>query len=117
MSPALSLLVFLLGIQNTIILQDTFLGEIIGAVVLAGDSKLNPMWQIKPIKVLADGVESKDGQVMVDEEEGKMVNILETIDPADHYDIFANQLGVAKQSAVIGSFEEQRRIWSAQPNS
>ncbi|KAG8636652.1 uncharacterized protein LOC110601279 [Manihot esculenta] len=97
--------------------MDTFLGEIIGAVVLAGDSKLNPMWQIKPIKVLADGVESKDGQVMVDEEEGKMVNILETIDPADHYDIFANQLGVAKQSAVIGSFEEQRRIWSAQPNS
>ncbi|KAF2311021.1 hypothetical protein GH714_019166 [Hevea brasiliensis] len=47
--------------------MDTFLGEILGAVVLAGDSFLNPILQIKPIKVLADGAESKDGQIVVDE--------------------------------------------------
>ncbi|XP_057992224.1 nucleoside hydrolase 3 isoform X2 [Hevea brasiliensis] len=97
--------------------MDTFLGEILGAVVLAGDSFLNPILQIKPIKVLADGAESKDGQIVVDEKQGKLVKMLQAVDPVAYYDNFANQLGVNKQSAVIGSFDEQRRIWSAQPNS
>ncbi|KAJ9182000.1 hypothetical protein P3X46_006038 [Hevea brasiliensis] len=97
--------------------MDTFLGEILGAVVLAGDPLLNPILQIKPIKVLAEGVESKDGQIVVDEKQGKLVKILESVDPVVYYDVFAMQLGVKNQSAVVGSFEEQRRMWSSQPNS
>lgn len=107
-----SLTYIFLAFLLDIILQDTFLGEILGAVVLAGGSLLNPILQIKPIKVLADGVESKDGQTVVDEKQGKLVKILETVDPVAYYDTFANQMGVTKQSAVIGSFEEQRRIWT-----
>ncbi|KAJ9181999.1 hypothetical protein P3X46_006037 [Hevea brasiliensis] len=97
--------------------MDTFLGEILGAVVLAGDPLLNPILQIKPIKVLAEGVESKDGQIVVDEKQGKLVKILESVDPVVYYDVFTMQLGVKNQSAVVGSFEEQRRMWSSQPNS
>lgn len=93
------------------------MGEILGAVVLAGDSLLNPISRMKPIKVLAEGVESKDGQIVVDEKQGKLVKILESVDPVAYYDLFAKQLGVKKQSAVIGSFEEQRRMWSLQPSS
>ncbi|KAF2287749.1 hypothetical protein GH714_002557 [Hevea brasiliensis] len=93
--------------------MDTFLGEILGAVVLAGDPLLNPILQIKPIKVLAEGVESKDGQIVVDEKQGKLVKILESVDPVVYYDVFAMQLGVKNQSAVVGSFEEQRRMWSS----
>lgn len=96
---------------------DTFLGEILGAVVLAGDhSKLEPIWLAKPIMILAQGDESKDGQVVIDEKRGKFVRILENVDPEAHYGLFAKQLAIKKQSAVVGSFGEQRRIWSAPPN-
>ncbi|KAJ6351872.1 hypothetical protein OIU78_007710 [Salix suchowensis] len=65
---------------------DTFLGEILGAVVLAGDhSKLEPIWLAKPIMILAHGDESKDGQVVIDEKRGKFVRILENVDPEAHY--------------------------------
>ncbi|KDP40052.1 hypothetical protein JCGZ_02050 [Jatropha curcas] len=98
--------------------MDTFLGEILGALVLPGDStSLNRFLQIKPIKVLAQGVESKDGQIVVDEKQGKLVKVLQSVDPAAYYDLFASQLGTKKQSAVIGSFNEQRMIWSKKPNS
>ncbi|KAF2287746.1 hypothetical protein GH714_002549 [Hevea brasiliensis] len=103
--------------NSSSVIQDTFLGEILGAVVLAGDPLLNPILQIKPIKVLAEGVESKDGQIVVDEKQGKLVKILESVDPVVYYDVFTMQLGVKNQSAVVGSFEEQRRMWSSQPNS
>lgn len=97
--------------------MDTFLGEILGAVVLAGDhSKLEPIWLAKPITILAEGDESKDGQVVIDEKQGKFVKILESVEPEAHYDLFAKQLTVKKQSAVVGSFGEQRRIWGAPPN-
>ncbi|KAJ6904047.1 hypothetical protein NC651_021255 [Populus alba x Populus x berolinensis] len=97
--------------------MDTFLGEILGAVVLAGDhSKLEPIWLAKPVMILAEGDESKDGQVVIDEKQGKFVKILENVEPAAHYDLFAKQLTVKKQSAVVGSFGEQRRIWGGPPN-
>ncbi|KAF9678091.1 hypothetical protein SADUNF_Sadunf08G0175800 [Salix dunnii] len=97
--------------------MDTFLGEILGAVVLAGDhSKLEPIWLAKPIMILAEGDESKDGQVVIDEKQGKFVKILENVDPEAHYDLFAKQLAIKKQSAVVGSFGEQRRFWSVPPN-
>ncbi|CAK7332913.1 unnamed protein product [Dovyalis caffra] len=97
--------------------MDTFLGEILGAVVLAGDhSKLDPTFLAKPIMVLAEGDVSKDGQVVIDEKQGKFVKILENVDPEAHYNLFAKQLCIKKQSAVVGSFDEQRRIWSVPRN-
>lgn len=97
--------------------QDTFLGEILGAVVLASDdSILNSTFQLKPIKVSATGVESEDGQITIDKNQGKPVKILEDLDDMVYYDLFATRLGDEKQSAVIGSFDEQRRIWSTSPN-
>lgn len=95
------------------ILQDKFSQEILGALVLAGD--LKPTMQVKPVKVLAEGVESTDGQTMIDEKDGKLVKILEDVNYTAYYDLFANRLNDLKQSAVIGSFDEQRRLWSRQP--
>ena len=98
---------------NVMLLQDIFSGEILGAVALAGD--LKPTMQVKPVKIFAEGVESKDGQTVTDKKYGKLVKILENVDPTAYYDLFANRLGNMKQSAVIGSFDEQKRQWSTQP--
>ena len=96
-----------------ILLQDIFTGEILGAVALVGD--LKPTLQVKRVKVLAEGVESKDGHTVIDEKDGKLVKILKHVNPAAYYDLFANRLGNMKQSAVIGSFDEQKRLWSTPP--
>ncbi|KAK7348185.1 hypothetical protein VNO80_22735 [Phaseolus coccineus] len=91
----------------------TFLGEILGAVVLAdSNSGLDPKFEEKPIKVLADGNESSDGKVVVDEKGGKLVRILSSVDAKAYHSLYANKLGHEEQSAQIGSFEEQRRRWS-----
>ena len=71
--------------------------------------------QVKPVKILAEGVESTDGQTMIDEKDGKLVKILEDVNNTAYYDLFANRLNDLKQSAVIGSVDEQRRLWSRQP--
>ncbi|CAN4113533.1 unnamed protein product [Withania somnifera] len=97
--------------------MDTFLGEILGAVVLAGDySVLNSTFGNKNIKVTASGNESEDGQILIDEKQGKSVKVLENLDPLAYYNAFANRLGDVKQSAVVGSFDEQRRIWNTPSN-
>lgn len=93
--------------------MDVFSGEILGAVALAGE--LKPTVQVKPVKIFAEGFESKDGQTVIDKKYGKLVKILENVDPTAYYDLFANRLGNMKQSAVIGSFDEQKRQWSTQP--
>ncbi|MCL7045280.1 hypothetical protein MKW94_007550 [Papaver nudicaule] len=90
----------------------TFLGEILGAVFLAGDQHLNPTCAVKPVKVLATGDLSKDGQTIIDEKHGKPVNIVERVNSQKYYAAFANLLGQKLQSAVIGSFEEQKKMWS-----
>lgn len=96
-----------------IMLQDTFLGEIVGAVVLANSpSSLKAKFEVKPIKVLAKGVESTDGQIMVDEKRGKLVRILSHVDTKAYHNLYAKRLGDRNQSAKVGSFEEQRRKWS-----
>ncbi|XP_020229094.1 inosine-uridine preferring nucleoside hydrolase [Cajanus cajan] len=61
--------------------MDTFLGEILGAVVL-GDrrSGLDPKFKVKEVKVLADGDEWSDGRIVVDEKGGKLVRILSSVD-------------------------------------
>ncbi|KAJ7980183.1 inosine-uridine preferring nucleoside hydrolase family protein [Quillaja saponaria] len=97
--------------------MDTFLGEILGAVVLGGDSRiLKSSWKVKPIKVLAEGIESMDGKIMINKKQGKSVNVLENVDAKSYYDLLANRLGDLKQTAKVGSFDEQKKKWS-QPNS
>ncbi|CAA2961063.1 Hypothetical predicted protein [Olea europaea subsp. europaea] len=94
-------------------MQDTFLGEILGAVILAGDRfTLKATFESKPIRVLATGIDSEDGQMIIDQNHGNSVKVLEEIVPFAFFDAFANQLGDEKQSAIVGSFEEQRRIWN-----
>ncbi|POO02364.1 Inosine/uridine-preferring nucleoside hydrolase [Trema orientale] len=95
---------------------DTFLGEILGAVFLAGDhSYLSPSLQVKPIKVYAQGIETKHGQTWIDAKKGKSVKVLQNINHTSYYNVLANQLIDKKQSAVIASFDEQKRMWSKGP--
>ncbi|CAL0330685.1 unnamed protein product [Lupinus luteus] len=92
--------------------MDTFLWEIVGAIVMADNtSSLNPKFEVKSIKVIADGVESRDGKIVVDEKHGKLVKILSDIDAKAYLDSYANKLGEKKQSAKVGSHEEQKRQW------
>lgn len=97
--------------------MDIFLGEILGAVLLGSEhSSLNPTFQEMKIRVIAKGDESVDGQILADKMHGKSVRVLENVNHVAYYDLFANQLRVKDQSAVIASFDEQKRIWSRPPN-
>ncbi|XP_018840570.1 pyrimidine-specific ribonucleoside hydrolase RihA-like isoform X2 [Juglans regia] len=90
----------------------TFSGEVLGAVALASNhSPLKPTLLVKHIKVVAEGVESKDGQTVIDEKHGKPVKILEHINLKAYYHLFAKQLVNTEQSAVMGSFDDQKRMW------
>lgn len=84
---------------------------------MAGDHPhLNTTLQVQSVKIFASGDESKDGQIFIDEKEGRLVKVLGSVNPKEYYDHFANLLGDRMQSAVIGSFDEQKRIWSTPPN-
>ncbi|GFP98624.1 uridine nucleosidase 1, partial [Phtheirospermum japonicum] len=96
---------------------EIFSGELLGAVTLGGDSSLKTRYSVRKVSVLAKGVQSQDGQIIIDGKEGRPVKVLEYIDPQAYYTAFASQLGATDQSAVIGSFEEQRKIWSAGPQT
>ncbi|XP_052208624.1 nucleoside hydrolase 3-like isoform X2 [Diospyros lotus] len=93
--------------------MDIFLGEILGAVILGDEhSIVNSFFQVKPIEVIAEGVDSKDGQMKINEKSGKSVKILENVNSMAYYNLFSNQLGEKLQSAVIASFSAQTRTWS-----
>ncbi|KAL3626176.1 Nucleoside hydrolase 3 [Castilleja foliolosa] len=97
--------------------MDIFLGEILGAIILAGNSSfLKTSYATRNVQVLATRAESEDGRIIIDRNKGRLVNVLEHVDPQAYYTTFVNRLGDEKQSAVIGSFEEQRRIWSTDKN-
>ncbi|KAJ0980721.1 hypothetical protein J5N97_008976 [Dioscorea zingiberensis] len=95
--------------------MDIFLGEILGAVFMVASDHLNPIIKAKPVSVLAGNINT-NGQIVVNEGHGKVVNILESLDSEAYYDNFAKVLGDKKQSAVIGSFDEQKRMWRTSPN-
>ncbi|XP_058082574.1 nucleoside hydrolase 3-like isoform X2 [Magnolia sinica] len=95
--------------------MDTFLGEILGAVILANDPFLDPTIQVKLVTVLATGDISKDGQIVINDVHGRPISILKSLNTKAYYHHYATLLGDKTQSAVIGSFEDQRRIWST-PN-
>lgn len=96
-----------------------FLGEILGAVILAAENhphQLNQTFEFKSLKVLAEGDKSKVGQIISDEEKGKKVKVLKIVNNPDaYYKLLGNQLGYKRQSAVIASYDEQKRIWSSCP--
>ncbi|XP_045802030.1 uncharacterized protein LOC123895617 [Trifolium pratense] len=93
--------------------MNTFLGEILGAVVLAnGHSSLDAKFESKSVKVLAEGDESTDGKMVVDEKHGKLVRVLRHVDAKTYHEIYTKKLGDPNQSAKIGSFKEQKRKWS-----
>lgn len=98
--------------------QDIFLGEILGAVVIGGadHSDLELRFGKESVQIHANGNETEDGKISVNEEQkGRSVRVLKNVSSQAFHDRFADQLGKEKQSAVIGSFEEQKRIWST-PN-
>lgn len=91
-------------------MQDLFLGEILGAVILASNiSHLNRIFEFKPLNILAEGDESKIGEIIIDEKQGKPVKILRSINEEAYYEHFAEVLGNEKQSAVSGSYSEPQR--------
>ncbi|XWS39086.1 hypothetical protein CRYUN_Cryun18bG0019900 [Craigia yunnanensis] len=92
--------------------------KILGAIFLDGDHpNLKPTMQEMPIQVIAEGVESRDGQILIDKKQGKLVKILKNVDPTARYDLFSNRLGDEKLSAVLGSYKEQRIMWNTPPNN
>ncbi|KAH9688899.1 iu nuc hydro domain-containing protein [Citrus sinensis] len=95
---------------------DTFLGEVLGAVILGGNPHLNQTYKIKSLEIIPDGDISKVGQIIVNQEQGKLVKVLESLNVAAYYDHFAEVLGDHRQSAVIGSFYDQEKTWNTPPN-
>ncbi|ONK62904.1 uncharacterized protein A4U43_C07F9330 [Asparagus officinalis] len=91
--------------------MDVFLGEILGAVFMSDQSHLSPVIKAKKIAVSIGNV-SIDGQTTVDERNGKPVIVLDSLDTEAYYSIFAKFLGNKTQSAVVGSFDEQKKKWS-----
>ncbi|KAM0947730.1 putative inosine/uridine-preferring nucleoside hydrolase domain, ribonucleoside hydrolase [Dioscorea sansibarensis] len=95
--------------------MDIFLGEILGAVVMVQQDKLNPTLKIRHISVSVGNI-AKDGQLFIDKKHGKLVNILDGVDSEAYYEQFADLFGAKTQSAVIGSFNEQKSLWSRPPS-
>ncbi|CAA6654177.1 unnamed protein product [Spirodela intermedia] len=120
-TPELSFVLSLLSTMNQLRQKshryrhvDTFLGEVLGAAVVAGDPILRAVLETKPVRVLA-GDESKDGRISTVGIGGKPVKILKSLDSQGYYAHLARTMGDKEQSAVIGSFSEQRRRWSKAP--
>jgi len=65
---------------------------------------------------LSAGNETTDGQITIDQRNGKLVNVLDNVDHKAYYSRFANLLGDKRQSAMVGSFDEQKRKWSTPQN-
>ncbi|KAJ3687604.1 hypothetical protein LUZ61_016768 [Rhynchospora tenuis] len=91
---------------------DIFLGEILGAVYLVEGSKLSHEVLVKSIRVLSNNNISEDGQIIIDNDHGKLVKVITDIEKEAYYTNFANLLNSKRQSAVIASFDEQKKLWS-----
>ncbi|KAK9077796.1 hypothetical protein SSX86_006134 [Deinandra increscens subsp. villosa] len=95
---------------------DMFLGEILGAVIVGGDQKLlNSTFGMEHLMVHADGGLSRDGEVIFDtqKKKKKRVKVLKGFNDESFYNIYSDHLLRRKQSAVIGSFDDQKRLWSS----
>lgn len=95
--------------------MDIFLGEILGAVFLANQLYLDSQMQVKPVSVMTGNI-TTDGQLFIDEKNGKVVNILDNLNSEAYYSQYAKYLSAINQTAVIGSFDQQKKQWSSPPN-
>ncbi|KAK8984112.1 hypothetical protein V6N11_029440 [Hibiscus sabdariffa] len=94
----------------------TFLGEILGAVFMAENHhSLKPTTEEMAVKVVVEGVESRDGRILIHKKRRKTVKILKNVDHMAFYDMFANRLADEKQSAALGSYDEQIIMWKTPP--
>ncbi|VAH19123.1 unnamed protein product [Triticum turgidum subsp. durum] len=89
---------------------DMFLGELLGAVFLVQQSHLNHSITQRAITVRSGHV-SIDGQTILRRTNGKVVKVLDHLNADVYYTEFAKLLNAKKQSAVVGSFDEQKRMW------
>ncbi|KAE8675509.1 receptor-like cytosolic serine/threonine-protein kinase RBK2-like [Hibiscus syriacus] len=71
----------------------------------------------KSLKVFTDGDLKTIREITIDEDQGKQVNVLENVNPDAYYDHFTRVLGDHRQSAVLGSFHEQERLWTSRRGS
>ncbi|CAN1768331.1 Nucleoside hydrolase 3 [Linum perenne] len=98
--------------------KDTFHGEIAGAVLLAGDNYvLKPILQDQSVMLVAEGDESIDGQIMVDEKQGNVVKTLKYIDPNEYYVVFANQLGEKSNLLLYEVFRSRKECGACHQNN
>lgn len=88
---------------------DMFLGELLGAVFFVQQSHLNHSITERAIGV-SSGHVSMDGQTL-HKTNGKLVKVLDRLDASAYYTEFAKLLNTMKQSAIVGSFDEQKRMW------
>ncbi|XP_078441087.1 inosine-uridine preferring nucleoside hydrolase family protein isoform X3 [Wolffia australiana] len=94
---------------------DMFLGEVIGAAILAGDPTVGVVLETVSVKVMTGGDQNKDGMLKRESVNGRPVKVVKSVDPKGYHRHVARTLGDNRQSAVIASFDEQRRIWSKRP--
>jgi hypothetical protein len=92
--------------------QDIFLGEVLGAVYMVQGSDLEPSVAAKAVSIVVNTTESTDGQILVRRKSANVLNILYDLNNGVYYNHLANSLVNTKQSAIVGSFEEQKAIWS-----
>ncbi|PUZ66018.1 hypothetical protein GQ55_3G272600 [Panicum hallii var. hallii] len=90
---------------------DMFLGELLGSMFLVQQSHLNCSITEKAINV-GSGHVSMHGQTILDETNGKLVKVLDRLDSDAYYTELAKLLATKQQSARVGSFDEQKRVWS-----
>jgi hypothetical protein len=92
-------------------MQDMFLGELLGAVFLVQQSHIDHSVTERAISVSSGHVDT-DGQTVLHQTNGKLVKVLDHLDANAYYAEFAKLLNTMKQSAVVASFEEQKRMWN-----
>ncbi|CAN6351052.1 unnamed protein product [Urochloa humidicola] len=92
--------------------MDIFLGEVLGAVYMVQGSDLEPSVEVKSVSIVANTTESTDGQILARKNSTNLLKILHNLNDGVYYNHLANSLANDKQSAIVGSFEEQKAIWS-----
>ena len=88
-----------------------FLGELLGAVFLVQQSHINHSIAERAISVSSGHVDT-DGQTVLHQSNGKLVKVLDHLDANTYYTEVAKLLNTKKQSAVVASFDAQKRMWS-----
>lgn len=92
-----------------------FLGEVVGAAIMADQPQLKVVTQIRPVRVLANREMGSDGWTIVDHKNGNPINLVEDIDSFAYYSHLSTVLNEKNQSAIIASFSAQKKLWSTPP--